>query len=70
MKVHRKGKNIRTAVRKIIKGSSVYLISLPKDFLKGAGLKVGDEVGLIYNDNVLKVIPLKEDMWWDYLIQG
>jgi antitoxin component of MazEF toxin-antitoxin module len=54
------GKNGGVGLRKIIRvGNASVAVCIPEDFLSRHGLKVGDEVGLVWNGH-LKLLPMKE----------
>lgn len=46
------------ALRKIVKLSDSYYISIPKEFLVNHGLKEGDVVPVLANDEV-RIVPMK-----------
>ena len=53
------GKNVGTAIRKIIKIGKSHGICIPHEFLHKNGIEIGDEVIVCFN-HVLKVISLQE----------
>ena len=54
------GKSGGVGLRKIIRvGGSSSAVCIPEDFLNHHGLKVGDEVGIIW-DGYLKLLPVQE----------
>ena len=56
-----RGQAISVANRRIYRIGGSAGITLPWSFLTRNGLKIGDEVGVIF-DHVLKVIPLQEKL--------
>jgi len=59
------GKSGGVGLRKIIRvGNASVAVCIPEDFLNRHGLKVGDEVGLVWNGS-LKLLPVKEAMTKD-----
>ncbi len=54
------GRTGGVGLRKIIRvGHSSPAVCIPTDFLKSHGLRIGDEVGLIWNGN-LRLFPVSE----------
>ena len=54
------GKTGGVGLRKIIRvGQSSPAVCIPGDFLKSHGLRIGDEVGIVWNGN-LRLFPVSE----------
>jgi hypothetical protein len=47
----------KSKTRKIIKAGAGYVVTLPIEFIRKAGLKKGDEIGMVYDSFLVIISP-------------
>lgn len=50
-------KNVKTAVRKVVKMNGAFYCNLPRDFVNSQGLQPGDSLALVLDANKMTVYP-------------